>query len=157
TDGALAKAVPLEHTLVGCDRECAGEEGAVLRGGAERHQKSPVQAECGDAVADALFGFWRGGANCFAQLVERGPLIDGDDREIAVDRLACGFGCHGTSSLLSVRSDSGHFGAKYADFRISYTTLSVTRPLRSVFCRRPARIPPIFSTALRERRFSGPM
>src|SRR5262249_13790342 len=44
-------------------------------------------AEGGDAVADALLGPGRGGADGLAQLLERGALVFWKAREVAVDRL----------------------------------------------------------------------
>jgi hypothetical protein len=60
-------------------------EGAVIRGGAKRHQQLSVKTKGGDAVADALFSLGRRRLDSPAKLLKRLSLLVAQACEELVD------------------------------------------------------------------------
>src|SRR5579872_6120814 len=85
-DRSLAQAVFGQLLAVRLDGVGASVEGAVLRRRPEREEEPSALAVGWHAIADALFGVRRGGADVATELLQRGALISGERREILINR-----------------------------------------------------------------------
>src|SRR5262249_8860201 len=59
----------------------------MIRAGSEPNEHSAVQAKCRELIADAFLGAGRDRLDGLAQLLERGPLVAAQCRQVLVDGL----------------------------------------------------------------------
>lgn len=105
TNRALARVVPPQFVLESLDRRAApGVEGAVAGRRAKEHKHLPVETECRELVADALFSPWRRRQNDLSQLLERSSIAAAQRRQVVVDGFGLRFGSHGSLPLATGRT-----------------------------------------------------